>query len=69
MRLNSPQPAGSGRWKNDVVNQQLKELKMNKIKLFAVKPSDSRNKVYKKLIEYLEYQGIKIKKERKHEKK
>lgn len=42
---------------------------MNKIKLFAVKPTDSRNKVYKKLIEYLEHQGIKIKKGRKHEKK
>jgi len=52
-----------------MVNQQLKELKMKKIELFAVKPSDDRKEIYKNLIKYLEKQGIKIRREGKHEKK
>ena len=63
---NLPTPV---RWKKDMVNQQLKELKMKKIELFAVKPSDDRKEIYKNLIKYLEKQGIKIRREGKHEKK
>ena len=63
---NLPTPV---RWKKDMVNQQLKELKMKKIELFAVKPSDDRKEIYKNLIKYLEKQGIKIRREGKHKKK
>ena len=45
---------------NDVVNQQLKELKMRKLKLLVVKPQDDRKTIYKNLIKYLSQQGIKI---------
>jgi maleate cis-trans isomerase len=46
-----------------VVNQQLKELKMRKLNLFVVRPSDTREEVRKKFVEYLKKQGIKIVKE------
>ena len=54
--------------KKDVVNQQLKELKMKKLNLFVVRPSDTREEVRKKFLEYLKQQGIKIVKEDKNEK-
>ena len=59
---NLPTPA---RWKNDAVNQQLKELKMKKLKLFMVKPGETREEALKKFIAYLKQQGIKIKKSKK----
>ena len=62
------QPATPARWKKDAVNQQLKELKMKKLNLFVVRPSDTREEVQKKLIKYLKQQGIKIVKEGKNEK-
>ena len=34
--------------------------KMNKKKLFVISPSDSREKIYKKFVLYLQKQGIKI---------
>jgi hypothetical protein len=43
-----------------VVNQQLKELNMKKLKLLVVKPHDDRKTIYKNLIKYLDQQGIKI---------
>ena len=49
--------------KNDVVNQQLKELNMKKLKLLVVRPSDDRKTIYKNLIKYLKQQGIKVVKE------
>jgi hypothetical protein len=51
-----------------VVNQQLKELKMKKMKLLVVRPSDDRKTIYKNLIKYLEHQGIRIIKGGKNEK-
>ena len=54
--------------KKDAVNQQLKELKMKKLNLFVVRPSDTKEEVQKKLIKYLKQQGIKIVKEDKNEK-
>ena len=54
--------------KKDAVNQQLKELKMKKLNLFVVRPSDTREEVQKKFVEYLKKQGIKISKEGKNEK-
>ena len=51
-----------------MVNQQLKELKMKKLNLFVVRPSDTKEEVQKKLTEYLKQQGIKIVKENKNEK-
>ena len=54
--------------KKDVVNQQLRELKMKKLNLFVVRPSDTREEVQKKFVEYLKKQGIKISKEGKNEK-
>ena len=42
---------------------------MKKTELFVVKPSDNRNNVYKKLVAYVERQGIKIQKGVRHEKK
>ncbi len=54
--------------KKDVVNQQLKELKMKKLNLFIVRPSETREEVQKKFVEYLKQQGIKIVKEDKNEK-
>ena len=62
---NLPTPA---RWKKDAVNQQLRELKMKKLNLFVVRPSDTKEEVQKKLTEYLKQQGIKIVKEDKNEK-
>ena len=53
---------------SDAVNQQLKELKMKKLNLFVVRPSDTKEEVQKKLTEYLKQQGIKIVKEDKNEK-
>ena len=53
---------------NDVVNQQLKELNMKKLKLLVVRPSDDRKTIYKNLIKYLEQQGIRIVKGGKNEK-
>ena len=53
---------------NDVVNQQLKELNMKKLKLLVVRPSDDRKTIYKNLIRYLEQQGIRIVKGGKNEK-
>ena len=53
---------------NDVVNQQLKELNMKKLKLLVVRPSDDRKTIYKNLIKYLERQGIKVTKGGKNEK-
>ena len=41
---------------------------MKKINLFVVRPSDTREEVQKKLLEYLKQQGIKIVKESKNEK-
>ncbi len=38
---------------------------MKKLKLFVVSPSDTKEEVQKKLIEYLKQQGIKIIKEEK----
>ena len=61
MRLDSPptcQLRQGG--KNDVVNQQLKELYMKKLKLFVVRPNDDRKTIFKNLIKYLEQQGIKV---------
>ena len=61
MRLSSPptcQLRQGGT--NDVVNQQLKELNMKKLKLFVVKPHDNRKTIYKNLIKYLGQQGIRI---------
>ena len=52
---------------NDVVNQQLKELSMKKPKLFVVKPNDDKKTIYKKLVKYLEQQGIKVAKDGKSE--
>ena len=52
----------------DVVNQQLKELNMKKLKLLVVRPSDDRKTIYKNLIKYLEQQGIRITKGGKNEK-
>ena len=51
-----------------MVNQQLKELKMKKLNLFVVRPSDNREEVYEKFVQYLKQQGIKIVKEDKNEK-
>ena len=51
MRLSSPptcQLRQGGT--NDVVNQQLKELNMKKLKLLVVKPQDDRKTIYKNLI-------------------
>jgi len=62
---NLPTPV---RWKNDAVNQQLKELKMKKLNLFVVRPTDTKEDVYKKLTDYLKQQGIKIVKEDNNEK-
>tara|TARA_B100001248_G_C27266227_1_gene400836 strand:+ start:593 stop:775 length:183 start_codon:yes stop_codon:yes gene_type:complete len=45
--------------KNDVVIQLKMELKMKKLNLFAVKPSDTKKDVQKKLIEFPKEQGIK----------
>ena len=42
---------------------------MKKLNLFVVKPSDTREEVQKKFVEYLKKQGIKITKEGKNEKK
>ena len=53
---------------NDVVNQQLMELNMKKLKLLVVRPNDDRNTIYKNLIKYLEQQGIRIVKGGKNEK-
>ena len=69
MRLNSPptcQLRQGGT--NDVVNQQLKELNMKKLKLLVVKPNDNRKTIYKNLIKYLEQQGIRVTKGGKNEK-
>ena len=52
-----------------MVNQQLEELKMKKLNLFVVRPTDTKEDVYKKLIDYLKQQGIKIVKEDNNEKK
>ena len=52
----------------DVVNQQLKELNMKKLKLLVVRPSDDRKTIYKNLIRYLEQQGIRVVKGGKNEK-
>ena len=41
---------------------------MKKLNLFVVRPSDTREKVQKKFVEYLKQQGIKIVKEDKNEK-
>ncbi len=41
---------------------------MKKLNLFVVRPSDTREEVQKKLLEYLKQQGIKISKEGKNEK-
>jgi LPS O-antigen subunit length determinant protein (WzzB/FepE family) len=51
-----------------VVNQQLKELNMKKLKLLVVRPSDDRKTIYKNLIRYLEQQGISVVKGGKNEK-
>ena len=53
---------------NDVVNQQLKELNMKKLKLLVVRPNDDRKTIYKNLIRYLEHQGIRVIKGGKNEK-
>jgi PleD family two-component response regulator len=53
---------------NDVVNQQLKELNMKKLKLLVVRPIDDSKTIYKNLIKYLEQQGIRIVKGGKNEK-
>ena len=53
---------------SDVVNQQLKELNMKKLKLLVVRPSDDRKTIYKNLIRYLEQQGIRVVKSGKNEK-
>jgi PleD family two-component response regulator len=53
---------------NDVVNQQLKELNMKKLKLLVVRPIDDSKTIYKNLIKYLEQQGIRIVKGSKNEK-
>jgi LPS O-antigen subunit length determinant protein (WzzB/FepE family) len=53
---------------NDVVNQQLKELNMKKLKLLVVRPNDYRKTIYKNLIKYLEQQGIRVAKGGKNEK-
>ena len=53
---------------NDVVNQQLKELSMKKLKLLVVRPSDDKKTIYKNLIKYLEQQGIRVVKGGKNEK-
>ena len=69
MRLNSPptcQLRQGGT--NDVVNQQLKELNMKKLKLLVVRPSDDRKTIYKNLTKYLERQGIKVTKGGKNDK-
>ena len=69
MRLSSPptcQLRQGGT--NDAVNQQLKELKMKKMKVLVVRPSDHRKTIYKNLIKYLEQQGIRIIKGGKNEK-
>ena len=61
MRLSSPptcQLRQGGT--NDVVNQQLREKNMKKLKLLVVRPNDDRKTVYKNLIKYLEQQGIRI---------
>tara|TARA_B100001029_G_scaffold171754_1_gene168841 strand:+ start:358 stop:534 length:177 start_codon:yes stop_codon:yes gene_type:complete len=49
-----------------VVNQQLKELKMKKLNLFVVRPSDNREEVCEKFIQYLKQQGIKFIEENKN---
>ena len=41
---------------------------MKKLNLFVVRPSDTREEVQKKFVEYLKQQGIKIVKEDKNEK-
>ena len=41
---------------------------MKKLNLFVVRPSDTKEEVQKKLIEYLKQQGIKIVKEDTNEK-
>ena len=41
---------------------------MKKFNLFVVRPSDTREEVQKKFVEYLKQQGIKIVKEGKNEK-
>ena len=51
-----------------MVNQQLKELKMKKLKLFVVRPNDDKKTIYKNLTKYLKQQGIKVVKESKNEK-
>ena len=69
MRLSSPptcQLRQGGT--NDVVNQQLKELNMKKLKLLVVRPIDDSKTIYKNLIKYLEQQGIRIVKGGKNEK-
>ena len=41
---------------------------MKRLNLFVVRPSDTREEVQKKFMEYLKQQGIKIVKEGKNEK-
>ena len=41
---------------------------MKKLNLFVVRPSDTREEVQKKFVEYLKRQGIKVVKENKNEK-
>ena len=41
---------------------------MKKLNLFVVRPSDTREEVKKKFVEYLKRQGIKVVKENKNEK-
>lgn len=41
---------------------------MKKLKLLVVRPSDDRKTIYKNLIKYLEWQGIKVTKGGKNEK-
>lgn len=40
---------------------------MKKPKLFVVKPNDDKKTIYKKLVKYLEQQGIKVAKDGKSE--
>ena len=42
---------------------------MNKKELFVVRPSDSNEKIYQKLVLYLQKQGFKIVKGNKNERK
>ena len=41
---------------------------MKKLNLFVVRPSDTKEEVHKKFVEYLKQQGIKIDKDDKNEK-